>query len=355
MTRTKSESLIIVELITQNFWCLIVSWFLSSVDSWLLSMLQQISLISMSWMSSWNMVPKYWTFLLFLGFRALFCVRRIIYNLSFLEGECIGQPGTNSPASRCKARQYARMSSASSTWCGPFHCVPPGVYSSPAGPWEPSKSSPRWVELRCHSLNIMSRSAHDILVYVQMHLMAKWWSLMIAPLEDLMLIFSSLRLPKLVTWTSSRYVALCALWWSLKWNPCDGMGFLSFAETGGCTSTCCQLPRPGWKALYSPTLCCWLQSSGGSRVSAQTWSWCACQGQRVRAMYSVFAFCKYHHFFSPPPTKSWIFSTNLFLYAYLTMLWYPSFVHRGLVPLHNACSYGHYEVTQLLIEVSASA
>ena len=25
---------------------------------------------------------------------------------------------------------------------------------------------------------------------------------------------------------------------------------------------------------------------------------------------------------------------------------------RGLVPLHNACSYGHYEVTQLLIEVS---
>ena len=23
----------------------------------------------------------------------------------------------------------------------------------------------------------------------------------------------------------------------------------------------------------------------------------------------------------------------------------------GLVPLHNACSYGHYEVTQLLIEV----
>ena len=26
--------------------------------------------------------------------------------------------------------------------------------------------------------------------------------------------------------------------------------------------------------------------------------------------------------------------------------------YRGLVPLHNACSYGHYEVTELLIKVS---
>jgi len=26
-------------------------------------------------------------------------------------------------------------------------------------------------------------------------------------------------------------------------------------------------------------------------------------------------------------------------------------VCSGLVPLHNACSYGHFEVTQLLIEV----
>lgn len=24
---------------------------------------------------------------------------------------------------------------------------------------------------------------------------------------------------------------------------------------------------------------------------------------------------------------------------------------RGLVPLHNACSYGHYEVTELLLKV----
>ena len=29
------------------------------------------------------------------------------------------------------------------------------------------------------------------------------------------------------------------------------------------------------------------------------------------------------------------------------------FHFRGLVPLHNACSYGHYEVTQLLIEHGA--
>ena len=30
-----------------------------------------------------------------------------------------------------------------------------------------------------------------------------------------------------------------------------------------------------------------------------------------------------------------------------------SYLLRGLVPLHNACSYGHYEVTQLLIEHGA--
>lgn len=27
------------------------------------------------------------------------------------------------------------------------------------------------------------------------------------------------------------------------------------------------------------------------------------------------------------------------------------FFSRGLVPLHNACSYGHYEVTELLLKV----
>lgn len=27
---------------------------------------------------------------------------------------------------------------------------------------------------------------------------------------------------------------------------------------------------------------------------------------------------------------------------------------RGLVPLHNACSYGHYEVTELLVKHGAS-
>lgn len=26
-------------------------------------------------------------------------------------------------------------------------------------------------------------------------------------------------------------------------------------------------------------------------------------------------------------------------------------LHSGLVPLHNACSYGHYEVTELLLKV----
>ena len=27
---------------------------------------------------------------------------------------------------------------------------------------------------------------------------------------------------------------------------------------------------------------------------------------------------------------------------------------RGLVPLHNACSYGHYEVTELLLKAGAN-
>ena len=36
--------------------------------------------------------------------------------------------------------------------------------------------------------------------------------------------------------------------------------------------------------------------------------------------------------------------------AWLTV--YPS--HRGLVPLHNACSYGHYEVTELLVKHGAN-
>jgi len=27
------------------------------------------------------------------------------------------------------------------------------------------------------------------------------------------------------------------------------------------------------------------------------------------------------------------------------------FLCRGLVPLHNACSYGHFEVTELLLKV----
>lgn len=28
-------------------------------------------------------------------------------------------------------------------------------------------------------------------------------------------------------------------------------------------------------------------------------------------------------------------------------------LHSGLVPLHNACSYGHYEVTELLLKVGS--
>lgn len=29
-------------------------------------------------------------------------------------------------------------------------------------------------------------------------------------------------------------------------------------------------------------------------------------------------------------------------------------LHRGLVPLHNACSFGHYEITEMLIKHGAN-
>lgn len=32
----------------------------------------------------------------------------------------------------------------------------------------------------------------------------------------------------------------------------------------------------------------------------------------------------------------------------------PPSLYRGLVPLHNACSYGHYEVVELLLKYNAN-
>lgn len=34
-------------------------------------------------------------------------------------------------------------------------------------------------------------------------------------------------------------------------------------------------------------------------------------------------------------------------------VFYLTFHFRGLVPLHNACSYGHYEVAELLVKHGA--
>ena len=40
------------------------------------------------------------------------------------------------------------------------------------------------------------------------------------------------------------------------------------------------------------------------------------------------------------------------LFELLSHMWHFLFAsHRGLVPLHNACSYGHYEVAELLVKV----
>jgi ankyrin repeat protein len=33
---------------------------------------------------------------------------------------------------------------------------------------------------------------------------------------------------------------------------------------------------------------------------------------------------------------------------------YACTLHSGLVPLHNACSYGHYEVAELLVKYNAN-
>lgn len=43
-----------------------------------------------------------------------------------------------------------------------------------------------------------------------------------------------------------------------------------------------------------------------------------------------------------------VLTSILFVYYKMYYLF-----HRGLVPLHNACSYGHYEVTELLLKHGA--
>lgn len=54
-----------------------------------------------------------------------------------------------------------------------------------------------------------------------------------------------------------------------------------------------------------------------------------------------------------------IFKSQLTQLIYSVMNYIPVlllffFFSRGLVPLHNACSYGHYEVTELLVKHGAS-
>jgi len=41
----------------------------------------------------------------------------------------------------------------------------------------------------------------------------------------------------------------------------------------------------------------------------------------------------------------------VFVNVYLLLIMFIFCPSRGLVPLHNACSYGHYEVTELLLKV----
>lgn len=59
---------------------------------------------------------------------------------------------------------------------------------------------------------------------------------------------------------------------------------------------------------------------------------------------------------SNPPSSGSPFALSLFLPLYLfrsSLSPSPSLC-RGLVPLHNACSYGHYEVAELLVRHGAS-
>jgi len=55
------------------------------------------------------------------------------------------------------------------------------------------------------------------------------------------------------------------------------------------------------------------------------------------------------------PTLRWIhvFTTTILLLL-LTFVHLSSPLPSGLVPLHNACSYGHYEVAELLVRHGAS-
>lgn len=49
-----------------------------------------------------------------------------------------------------------------------------------------------------------------------------------------------------------------------------------------------------------------------------------------------------------------MYSCNNFLEILLFNFNYLIFTFRGLVPLHNACSYGHFEVTDMLIKHGAN-
>ena len=46
-----------------------------------------------------------------------------------------------------------------------------------------------------------------------------------------------------------------------------------------------------------------------------------------------------------------IFLVLILRYCVKSLVKYVSFIFRGLVPLHNACSYGHFEVTEMLLKV----
>lgn len=83
-------------------------------------------------------------------------------------------------------------------------------------------------------------------------------------------------------------------------------------------------------AVYTAAPGCWVQPGPHCSAPPSAWGWCSRQGQRVRLFFSLLSFV----------LLSISHDTNQSVLS-----------GSGLVPLHNACSYGHYEVTELLLKV----
>lgn len=113
--------------------------------------------------------------------------------------------------------------------------------------------------------------------------------------------------------------------WMSNFRICQIWRFGTSTKTVDIISSYCKLSRLGWETLYTVTFRIWIQQGCRSWIFITTGCWCTCQRQRVNIPY---------------------------LGDIMNVIFYSCF--SGLVPLHNACSYGHYEVTELLVKHGAN-